>query len=483
MAWDARFEVAFNPRTIAIVGASPSAAQDTRPGPGATGFLLRLQKRGFPGRLYPINPKGGEVGGLKIYPNLVSVPEPIDLVIVGVPAQAVLQVLEDCIAANALNVHIYSSGFEETGEEEGRRLAQEVKEVIRRGRLRVVGPNCVGLYIPGAKLASWAEGCTEPGPVAFVSQSGRLSQDYADYAQQRRIRFSKVISYGNAYGFSNNDFLEYLATDHATRIIGMYLEGVTDGTRFTRLAREINKTKPLVVWKGGLTEAGARAVASHTGALAGQSEIWEVFYNQTGAIRADSLDELADVTLALLFLPPPRGKRVVHVGIGGGASVACSDVYSREGLEIPPLAPETLRRLREFIPVAGASISNPLDLPPAMRNPALLERALELVATDPAIDMMVISQLDLMFRAAGKEFTRHMASYLPRFARENLQGKPLAVMLRSWTNAPEVTAALARLGEELLDAGIPTYPTQERCTRALAKFARYYLLRESEGKR
>ncbi|MDY6842836.1 MAG: CoA-binding protein, partial [Thermodesulfobacteriota bacterium] len=272
MVWDADFNRAFNPKAIAVVGVSAIDPDSLPKGRflGGLGFVQNLKERGFSGRIYPINPKAKEIAGLKVYPNVASVPEPVDLVVVAVPAKALASVFEDCIAANAKNIHVFTAGFEETGEEEGKRLGQEIKEIAQRGGLRIVGPNCMGLYVPSARLAMWHEGCTQGGAVAFLSQSGRIAQDYVEYAQGCGIKFSKVISYGNALTLDCTDFLEYLAHDPETRIIGMYLEGLKDGRRLTEQIKKINSDKPVIIWKGGLTEPGSRAVSSHTASMAGE---------------------------------------------------------------------------------------------------------------------------------------------------------------------------------------------------------------------
>ena len=475
MAWDHDFERAFHPHTVAFVGVSRDTvggAQRFRP--GATGFLLRLMDRGYKGRIYPVNPKLDEVVGLKVYPDLVSVPEPIDLVIVSVPAPAVPAVLEDCIAAGAKNVHIFTAGFEETGEEEGRKLAGQVRGIVRRGGLRVVGPNCMGIYVPGAALSMWPEGVTEGGHVAFVSQSGRLAQDYVEHAQHRGLKFSKAISYGNAYGLDESDFLEHLAADPDTRVIGMYLEGVADGQRFVSLVKDINRVKPVVVWKGGLTEAGSRAVISHTGSLAGQEQVWDAFYRQTGAVRATSIEEIADVHLAFLNLQPPKGRRVAHLGVGGGTSVASADIYVWEGLEVPTLSDQTRRELRGFIAPAGTSIRNPLDIGLVMRDMSLLERTLDAVASDPLVDIIVVAQHWLMLWFTQGEVVPKLAEFLADFVRQNKHGKPLVAVTRCWTEDPKGRGWLMDLDRALLEAGIPTYPTEERVARALANFVKYH---------
>ena len=475
MAWDPDFEVAFHPKTVAIVGAS------TKPTQGWLGLMGCLQGFGFPGRIYPINPNATEIGGLKAYPNLVSVPEPIDLVLISVPAPTVPKALEDCIASGNKNVHIFTAGFKETGEEEGNRLEKEIEEIAQKGVLRVVGPNCMGLYVPAARLTTWVPAPVESGPVAFVTQSGGHAGDYANHAAQFGIRFSKVISYGNALTLDSTDFLEYLADDAETRIITMYLEGVKDGGKLTRQVKEINRIKPVIILKGGLTESGAGAVASHTGSLAGAEAVWSAFFKQTGAIQVSSLEEMAEVTLAFLHLGPPQGRRVGIIGSGGGVSVGCADTCAGEGLEVPTLSAETRKELRRFIPPAGNSIRNPLDAEIVFGDLSLLERTLDLVSADPLIDMLVIDlHLDWLNDVSPGNHIEKLATYLAGSAREHSHGKPLVVSWRLWRNDSALESAKSRLEAELVQAGIPIYRGLSQAGRALAKLAGYYQFQRTE---
>jgi acyl-CoA synthetase (NDP forming) len=259
----------FNPKSVAIVGASPNPQ-----GWGGTSYLLRMQNIGFPGKIYPINPKATEILGLKAYPDLQSVPETIDHVMVAISAPGVPRVLEDCIKAGARSVHIFSSGFGETGEKEGRELEKQIIEIIQRGKLKVVGPNCMGLWVPASKLAGWGVKPGGSGEVAFLSQSGGHGEILTAYAQSLGVYFSKIISFGNASGLQVWDFLEYLHQDPDTKIITIYLEGLREGNRTTQFIKEINRTKPVIIWKGGLTESGSKAVASHTGSMAGMGGLF-----------------------------------------------------------------------------------------------------------------------------------------------------------------------------------------------------------------
>jgi len=228
MAERHELDAMFYPKSVALVGASANPLSW-----GGTGFLSRLKKLGFAGDLYPVNPRETEIQGLKAYPDVKSIPEPPDLVIIAVPAPGVPRVLEDCVATGAKNVHIFTSGFAETGLEEGQRLDAEISEIIQRGDLRVVGPNCMGIYVPASRLAYWGAAPAGSGCVAFLSQSGGHAEMLSEYAQELGVYFSKVISFGNARGLQAIDFLEYLAQDPETSIITMYLEGIKDGGRFT----------------------------------------------------------------------------------------------------------------------------------------------------------------------------------------------------------------------------------------------------------
>ncbi len=485
MAWDPEFEVAFNPKTVAIVGAQ-------RKSPPWGDFVANLQRAGFRGRIYPINPKAvdGEIRGLKAYPDLASVPEPIDLVIVTVPAAAVASVLEDCIAANAKNVHIFSAGFGETGEEKRIEMERQIGEIAKRGGLRIVGPNCMGLHVPAVGLTTWDVFDPKAGPVAFLSQSGGHAGVFTGDGARFGIYFSKAVSFGNALGFDSTDFLEYLATDPETGIICMYLEGVKDGKRLIELVREINKTKPVIVWKGGLTTWGAKAAASHTGSLAGEEEIWDAFYRQTGTVRVDTLEELFDVTMTFLYLDPLPSRRIALFGAGGGNSVAGADVCAREGLELPTLIEKTLRELGSFIPPEGTSIRNPLDIGIVLRDINLLLRALQPVAADPGIDSivfampisLVLSGIDraalasqdaqVLLPAMDRQ-VRKVLDTIIKFDHEDIHRKPLIVVLQAGMGPP-VPGLRGRVQRELYEANIPVYLSLERASRALGKFIQFH---------
>jgi len=469
MTWHPDFERAFNPRAIAIVGISETNI-DSNPG---IGFIRNFQKLGFEGRLYPIHPKLKEILGLPVYSNITSVPEPLDLVIVSTPAKEVPAVLESCIVTNARNVHIFTAGFRESGEEEGKKLEEKLKEIALRGNLRIVGPNCMGINVPRAKLQTIHNFPIERGSVAFLTQSGGHAIQFSNYAPKFGIGFSKIISYGNGCIMDSTDFLEYLATDPETSVITMYIEGVNDGIKLMRQVKEINLTKPVIIWKGGRSDLGVRAASSHTGTLAGNLDAWDSFFKQTGAVPVNSLDELTDVTMTFLHMTTLPGRRIGLLLGGGGRGVAAADICAAEKLELPILTLDTRKQLSSLIPLAGNSIRNPIDAYSILINPSLLEQVLEIIAADPLLDIILID-LDInTLMDMSPKLTRKMERIMISFSNKYSSKKSLAAILGTSGGKPGISAERSRLQKEFSQAGIGAYRTMPRACRALNKFIVY----------
>ncbi|HHO77262.1 MAG TPA: hypothetical protein ENN05_12660 [Deltaproteobacteria bacterium] len=459
----------FHPKTLAVVG-----APQERP-LGWPGIFGCIRDYGYPGRLYPINPRVTHVEGLKAYPDLVSVPEPIDLVIISVPAPAVPAALMDCIASGNRNVHIFTSGFNETGEEVGLELHRQIKEIALAGDLRVIGPNCMGVYVPKERLTTWVKPSGKDGPVAFISQSGGHAQDFTGFTSRLGIFFSKVVSYGNALTLDSTDFLEYLADDPDTKIIAMYLEGVKDGRKLLEVVSRINRTKPVIILKAGLTEAGTRAVASHTGSMAGGEHIWDAFFRMSGSVRAYSLEDMAHVTLTFRHLGTTEGTRIAVMGHGGGIAVSAADACGNAGLTMPPFRNETQAELRSFIPSSGNMIRNPVDAIPIFIDTANIQRMLDLASAEPDIDMLMIAlSLDWLFDVDDGVHIERIAEYLAGHAREFVHNKPLVVTWRTYRNDPRIPEVGLKIERLLLEAGIPVYRGFEPATSALARWAGYH---------
>jgi len=460
---------AFNPKAVAIVGVS---RDDRNPPPGYTGLkVLRLLKEnGFPGRLYPINPKATIIDGTPAYPSIRSVPEPLDLVIVTIPAAGLPQVLEDCVAIGTANVHICSAGFSETGEAEGKAVQEKVMEIASQSRLRIVGPNCLGYHVPSAKLIMYVFADPTPGPVAFISQSGGHAQDFVPYGPRMGIYFSKVVSYGNALTMDSTDFLEYLANDDETQIICLYLEGVKDGPRFMRLAKQIGRTKPIIIWKGGLTSLGARAAVTHTASLAGDGRVWDAFFRQTGAVRVGSIEELADMAMTFVRLKPMLRARVAVIVGGGGSNVANGDICAQEGIEVPTLSGETRARLLSFLTLTNQSVVNPIDSPAVLHNPVLLKQVLEALTADSSVDVVILHVTAFARRREENEGLANLERCVAEFTRE-YPNKPVVVATRGSDRWRGEAESMIR---ELRQANITTYDSLQSACRALKSFADYH---------
>ncbi len=457
----------FNPKSIAVVG-----AKEMDPKFSYKGMYGSINAYGYKGRLYPINPNLTHLNGSKAYPNLGALPEPVDLVIVSVPAPAVPNVLKDCVKTGNKNVHIFTAGFKETGEPGALKLQKEIEEIAFDNGLRVIGPNCMGICVPEIRIGTWNNPIKEVGPVAFISQSGGNAQDFSNYAAKFGIGFSKIVSYGNALTLDSTDFLEYFAEDPKTKIITMYLEGIKDGRKLLNLVREINKIKPVVIVKGGLTKSGTQAVASHTGSMAGEEHFWNAFFRQTGAIQAYSLEDMAHTTLALLRLEKTKGRGVAVLGTGGGIVVAISDTCSRTGLDLPPFSENMQSSLREFVPEAGNMIKNPLDAHSILLfAERFMPKTMDLIYDAPDIHMVIIS---LHADWLGPHFMPKIATALKTICPKHLKDKPFIVSWRQTRQDPEIRESILLVEKELLEAGIPVYRSFEHAATALSRFADYH---------
>ena len=465
---------------MAVVGASRGSTTGDPNWSNPSGqFIPYLLKLGYAGKIYPVNPKADEILGLKSYPSVSALPEVPDMVTVSVPARFLAGVLEDCASVGALNIHVFTSGFSETSTEEGLELERAVREVATRNGVRVVGPNCLGVHSPNASFSTIGDVANKPGGAAFVAQSGGHSMDFIFRAGDVDLGVSKVISFGNALVLESPDYLEFLGNDDSTTAVGMYIEGVTNGPKLLRLVRDINPRKPVIIWKGGLSESGSRAAASHTGSLAGQSAVWDAFFRQTGAVRAGSVEEVVDVMQAFVHLPTPRSNRLAMIGSGGGNSVAASDICSQEGLDMAVLSDETSARLREFIPDAGNSVRNPVDLSFMANVRDKQQQAAELVTADPSIDILLMIPSLNEYVDAGPEPEKAVAADFSEIARSHSNGKPVVILLPLRIRDPRIKMDYQKLRSAFDEAGLLTYTDLRRACRALAKFVQYHMFQAS----
>jgi acyl-CoA synthetase (NDP forming) len=462
------FERMFHPRSIALVGISR-----TYTGLGGQFFLKNLRRAEFPGKIYLINPTAGEISGIKAYPSLSALPEAVDLAIVCVPASFVPSVLEECNRKGLRGVHILSSGFKELGTPEGIRLEEEIRRVSLQGGLKVIGPNCMGPYVPQSRLMLWGQVPASSGSMAFLSQSGTLTQRISEHGYFTGMGISKAVSFGNAAVLDSTDYLEYLEGDEATRVIGLYLESVQDGPRFLEVARRVNQKKPMVLWKGGETASGAGAVASHTGTLAGEDRIWENGLRQAGIARVRSLEEVVGTAMSLSYLPPPKGRRLFILGGGGGNSVYYADICIRVGLQVPPLTGDTRDKISALVPAVGSFARNPVDSWKAFYDPDYMGRILDIVFEEPDLDMIILDRLIPRMTYATPE-VEGAAQMAIDYLQKNRPRKPLVAVVDGAGEDPGLAGEAAQLRQRYCRAGIPAYASLPLAAQALARVAAYY---------
>lgn len=450
------------PASIAVIGASD---QPGNLGGVAIGFL---RKFGFPGAIHPINPRRAAVHGIPCVAKLSDLPVPADVAILATGAQSIPALVRECGAAGTRFAVIWAGGFAEIGGA-GRALQDELVASCRDAGVTVVGPNCIGVIDSWrpmvASFASFLLDCDTllPGSVSMISQSGGLATMAQALAQRAGVGFRFMISAGNEATLTLADFVHALVDDPKTRIVALYLEGVRDGGRFlAALDAARGAGKPVIVLKGGDTAASARAAAAHTGALAGESRVWDAILRDHGAIRVNSLEELLDVALFLSttdLARLPRGSGVAPVTTGGGIGVLSADQCARVGLTTPVLRPETLAALRPIAPPIAA-IENPIDLTPTVYNQAewfaQFGKSLDVIAADPGIDTMLIQFGPMGLR--GTEVARELVAFRDRCPKCVCIAWPLAAQ-----GVPELLRA----------AGIHVFDEYSRAVGVVGKLARY----------
>lgn len=462
----------FHPRSIAIAGVS---AKETAAF-GGGGFVSSLQEIGFRGPIYLIHPTAPAIRGLKCYQRLGDIPDDVDYVISSVNARHVPELLEDCIAKGVRVLHLFTAGFTETGDAERAKMEQAVVARARQAGIRLIGPNCMGLYVPESRLAMMNGQNPEPGPVGMVSQSGMNAGEFVRYSTPRGIRCSKVISFGNGADLKAADFFDYLADDPATEIIVAYLEGIQDGPRLAQAIRKAGRKKPVAILKSGRTESGSRAASSHTASLAGSLQIFDALCKQAGVLRVESLEELVDMAVTFRFVKKLSGPNVVVVGGGGGASVLAADDLDASGLRLPPLLAETQEALARVTHEAGTSIRNPIDTTSLWEDQGF-DATLKPCAEAPNIDVLLYHTSfgsGPSNRQIGiRDRMRRQAETLGRIQDES--GKPVVVCIRPSVSADAFEQA-ADFQELCWRAGLATYPSIARAGVALGKLLEWQRL-------
>jgi acetyltransferase len=441
------------PRSVAVIGATPVA--------GKIGNVVFTNVANFPGEVYAVNPKYQEIAGKPCFPSVLDLPKPVDLAVVVIPAEGVSQVLRECGKKGIKNAAVITAGFKECGPE-GAKRERELVQIAEEFGLNVLGPNVLGLISTRVGLnATFAPKGALPGSIAFMSQSGAFCTSVLDWAWKEKLGFSHFVSLGNKAVLDESDFLAAFAEDPETKVIVAYLEGIKDGPRFMELARRISQEKPIVILKAGRAEAGARAVSSHTGTMAGSDHAYDAAFRQCGVIRARTVEELFDYAYILSRQPLPKGKRIGIVTNAGGAGVMAADAAEWEGLAVARLSESTLQALAGRLP-PEAAIYNPVDII-GHATAEQYRAALELVLADPGVDLGVaLSAPHPILRYA--DLARVVAEAKERF------GKPIAVSF--------MAGELGEEAEEILrQAGIPSFFDPARAVRALSALVKYAEIR------
>jgi len=442
----------FTPKSIAVIGASST--------PGKIGYavlknLLDFAKSG--GKVYPVNPVREEILGLKAYKSILDIPDKIDMAVVVIRSENVPSLIDQCAEKGVRNIVIISGGFKELGGKY-RDLEAEIAKKARRYGIRIIGPNCIGVYDPETKVDTLfqpKERMLRPnsGNVAFLTQSGTYGIVFLEWAAMDGLGISKFVSYGNKVDVDEADLLLYLKDEPNTKVIGIYLEGIGDGRRFFNALKEVTNVKPVVILRGGWSEAAVKAALSHTGFLGGKGRIYEAAFKQSGAIIAKNLEELYDMVKALAKQPPAKGPNVAMVSNGAGPMVQAVDAVSVEGLRLSKLSEETLKGLKNELP-PFTIVDNPVDIT-GSATPAEYEIALRYLLDDPNVNIVFV-----FFVHQNSPMSEEIIDVMEKIhkkARE--KGKPILAGAAGGPYTLEVN-------KKIEEIGIPTYNIPERLVMA-----------------
>ncbi|MGD0623156.1 MAG: CoA-binding protein [Thermodesulfobacteriota bacterium] len=474
------FDYIFNPESVAIIGASPDDL--------ATLAQMSTKIRDH---LFLVNPKYTEVRGQKCYPSILNVESEIHYALLLVSAPVVPQVLQECIKKGVKVAQIFTAGFSETGLPERIELEKKLKQMAQ-GKIRIIGPNCLGIYCPRSGLAIVPEAPVEEGHVAVVAQSGSVAESFSYFANTKNLKFSKVVSYGNALDLDAPDFLEYLADDPDTKIIAFYIEGTRNAARLKMALTNAAKQKPVIALKGGMTEQGMRAAASHTASMTGAPPIWKSLFQQTGALQVESFDEMVNTVMAFDCSPLPSGKAVSLITNSGGFSVIQTDLCLKAGIEVPRFTQQTVETLLRWVPLAGTSIGNPLDAWPIyykLSSSGNLADIIQTVASDRNIHSLVFhfDQFRYLRRALGQGVGAHMKVLMDlmvegcQHAREK-EKKPvvISISLDPYLEDEEDRNYNLMIKRAFTAKGFPVYANLEAAIRTLAHLYKFGHSRERE---
>jgi len=459
-AKDTDLDLLFRPRSVAIIGVSSDFSK-------GGGFIWwRIHEHGYLGKKYPVSRSSTELNGVPCYHSVSDIDGPVDVAIVAIPAAGVESVLVDCARKAIRFAVIHAAGFAELGDQ-GRALQEGALRIARNGGMRVVGPNCMGIFCPDVRLNTIVEldqEDLEPGGIAFCGQSGWATEDFIAGGSARGLRFSTVISNGNQADLDLFDYVSYFSRDPSTRVICAYTEGISRGKELLDLASKAGSTKPIIIWKSGFSQAGARAAVSHSGSIAGNREIWLGAARSSGIIGAEGFEELVDMAVAFSAPLYPKGRKVGIIAEAGGGGISAADACENLGLDVKPFSSELRRQLKGFLkqylpPFSGTS--NPLDLVWLPRDVAMTicMKCIELIARE--VDAVIfMSYLPFV-----------LSDFRPAYIEAMCQLRD-ALNLPIFVVPPYASRATAAM-KEFTTAGLPAFSSFERAARAIAATSGY----------
>ena len=484
------FDRLFNPKSVAVVGASKSIAKT------GTTILFSILAGEYKGEIYPINPKEKTVMGLKAYPNLQATPTNADLAIVCVKSEYVPSVIKECGDAGVGFAVVISSGFGEVSPQ-GKALEADILEAAKPYKTRIIGPNCMGMVSAGAGFFALMNMLIpKPGNVSVISQSGTIGSLTSVYGSEQGIGFEKFISSGNETDLHVEDFIEYLASDPETDVISVFMEGVKNGKRFFETTREAALEKPIVILKGGVTQAGAKAARSHTGSIACSTAVFNAAARQTGFIQANDEKDMIDLVKAFDMLPFPKGRNVGITGAWGGTGVLLSDACAREGLFVPELSKQSMEDLNKVLP-SFWSHGNPVDITGAGLDGdfSTMTKPIEILLRDDHIHSVIcfVPSLGSLFLKAATRMNEVVLKQFTKTALGAMEQKEVGmarelVELRRKYDKLLVAILIGFYGQQgsehikiLEDNGIPVYETTTQAARIVSQLAGYREYRERSG--
>lgn len=463
----------FFPRNVAVIGASPTEF-----------YSIALMLGKMRDRVYFVNPNYKEVHGKKCYASILDIEGPVDYVIFDIPTRLVTTVARQCVQKGVKVIHSFSSGFSETGLREGVELEKELISIIK-GKVRMIGPNCMGVYCPKSGLSFNPNATNTEGNIGVIAQSGTFAQTFVNSGRTRNVKISKLVSYGNAIDLDCPDFLEYMADDPDTRVIAVYIEGISDGRRLMSALKYAATRKPVIALKGGVTDKGRSVASSHTGSLAGSGLIWSAVFRQAGVVQVDDIEDLLDVAIALSQSEPPGGKGVSIITYSGGFGVVQSDMCIKAGLELPEFSAQALDELRKFVPVTGTMIRNPLDAWQIYYNirddePGL-DDVFRIIAAEKAIHSVIL-QLDIikfMLPRWGTGFEKNFEIIVNRImkglaiAREKGKMAVVSNFLDTYSDNEKERYYNIQFKKRCEEEGFPVYSLLTSAVRAVANCYRF----------